>query len=101
MKTATKRKPRNLTPVASEALVVEIDGEQRARETGKAGYKEADVRLEQLTKAMVPGQWYSLPGNRRARLRDKFEKTNRIGTGMGVNRYELEVEDNADLLKKL
>ena len=85
----------------TSGLASEIQAYLRALAAGKAGYKKADQRLEGLIQKMKPGQAVELPGGQTAELIDKFAVKNRIGAGLGVNRYEIEVSRAEDLVSKL
>jgi hypothetical protein len=69
----------------------------RAREAGKAGYEQADQLLEELVQTLKPGETVQLGNQEAAQLIDKFAAKNRIGAGLGVNRYEIKVSRVSDL----
>lgn len=84
-----------------QTIAQKIQSYLRALEAGKAGYGKANELLEALVNEMKPGQIIALEGNQTAQLVDKFAEKNRIGAGLGVNRYEIEVSRAADVTAKL
>lgn len=85
----------------NQVLVKKIQAYLRAKEAGKAGYKKADTLLEELIPLMKQHGPVPLNEKQAATLIDKFAEKNRIGAGLGVNRYEIEVDRVADLTSKL
>jgi hypothetical protein len=73
----------------------------KALETGKAGYKMANDLLEELIGELRVGENVALDRNQVAQLVDKFAVTNRVGAGLGVNRYEIQVSRASNITKKL
>ena len=88
-------------PKTHKTLVIQIRAYLRALEAGKAGYARANELLESLTAAMIPGLEIRLSATETAVLQDKFAVKNRIGAGLGVNRYEIEVSRVSDVTSKL
>jgi len=90
-----------MTTKTKNKIALKFFAQQRALEAGKAGYERANVLLEEIVGLVKPGETITLPDGSTGQLVDKFEKKNRIGTGMGVNRYEIEVSRAKDISDRL
>jgi hypothetical protein len=80
--------------------------QQRALEVGKAGYKESDECLEQLEAELkagriMEGEAFPLGNGQIARLNDRFKDKSKVGAGLSVRRYEVEIETATDITNKL
>ena len=91
-----------MTRKALKALAATIAAQVKAKEAGKEAYQRSDELLEELIVAgWRPGSPVKLKDGTTAELLDKFALKNRIGTGMGVNRYEIECSRAKDVTGKL
>lgn len=80
--------------------------QQRALEAGKAGYKRSDELLEELEAEVKVGRLeldHPVPlGNGQVgRLIDRFAEKSKVGAGLSVRRYEVEITRADDLTRKL
>lgn len=74
----------------------------RALEAGKAGYKAADLALDDAIAAGAPvGEPIKLASGEVVRIKDRFANTNRVGYGGAARRYEVDVERAEDITRKL
>ena len=90
-----------MTKRETRRLARQILKQQRALEIGKAGYKRAEQLLEEIIVHLKPGEAIDLGDGSTAQLVDKFACKNRIGAGLGVNRYEIETKRAAEFTGKL
>jgi hypothetical protein len=86
-----------------KALAKKIQKQVKALEAGKEAYARANELLEEIivVEGWKPGEAIALTDGTTAELVDKFATKNRIGTGMGVNRYEIECSRAKDITAKL
>ena len=87
--------------MTKKALAAKIAAQVKALEAGKEAYSRANELLEELLTEWKCGDPMKLADGSTAELIDKFATKNRIGTGMGVNRYEIEVSRAKDVTAKL
>lgn len=79
-----------------------IKAHERALTAGKKGYETANDLLEQIVKGgLKPGSTVNLGDGAIAILVDKFASKNRIGAGLGVNRFEIEINRAAKATEAL
>lgn len=87
----TSKKPATRSHLAS--LVAQY---QRARKSGRLGYERADRLIQEIAKAVKPGEEIALGGSgRKAILHDRFaeasQKGGAIWTPSAARRWELEI----------
>lgn len=87
--------------MTKKALAQKIAAQLKALEAGKEAYARANELLEELLPNWKTGDPVKLADGTTAELIDKFATKNRIGTGMGVNRYEIECSRAKDVTAKL
>jgi hypothetical protein len=83
-----------------------ILAQQRALEAGKAGYKRSDELLEELEADMKAGrirlgESIALGDGTVGRLLDRFAEKSKVGAGLSVRRYEVEISRADDVAKRL
>lgn len=103
-KTATARRLSGLPKPMT--IAEKFVAQQRALEAGKAGYKRADELLDELEADMKSGiiklnKPVDLGNGQTAVLSDKFAEKSRVGAGLSVRRYEVEISRAADVTAKL
>lgn len=104
--TIKRKKPRAMKTAAKKkglSTKDKIRAQQRALEAGKAGYKQADTYLDELQEELKVDVPVDIGNGEYGILRDKFAGKTRIGAGLSVRRYEIEItraQDVAETLRK-
>lgn len=65
----------------------------RAKDSGRKAYKRSDALMEEIAKAMKPGEDVPISEKLKARLKDNFAEKGIVWTPCAARRWELEVVD--------